>query len=65
MPTFNGCDDLVGIGGPCEGFRVVVGFCDEAGDRGLEVDKGMEDTALEPPLGEFGEEALDGVEPRT
>ena len=43
---------------------MVIGFCDEAVDGGLEVDEGMEDTTFEPPLGEFGEEALDSVEPR-
>jgi len=36
----------------------------DAFQGGLEVDEGMEDTTLEPPLGEFSEEALDSVEPR-
>ncbi len=31
---------------------------------GLEIDQRVEDAALEPSPGEFGEEALDGVEPR-
>ena len=62
MPTFYCSDNLIGIGSPGEGFRVVIGFCDEAVDGGLEVDEGMEDTTLEPPRGEFGEEALDSVE---
>ena len=32
--------------------------------RGLKVDDGMEDAVLEPAASEFGEEALDGIEPR-
>jgi hypothetical protein len=36
----------------------------EAVDGALEIDQGVEDAALEPPLGEFGEEPLDSVEPR-
>ncbi len=51
MPTFDGSDDLVWIGGPGEGFGCFVGFRDEAVDSGLEIDQGVEDTALEPPLG--------------
>jgi len=64
VPAFDGGDDLVWIGGPGEGFGVFVGFRDEAVDGGLEVDEGVEDTALEAPLGEFGEETLDSIEPR-
>ena len=36
---------------------------EEAVDGGLKVDDGSEDAALETPLGQDGEEALDGVEP--
>src|SRR5262245_58451502 len=36
---------------------------DEAVDGGLEVGDGSEDTALEAPRGELGEEPLDGGEP--
>src|SRR3979411_2131472 len=43
----------------------VMGFDDEAIDGGLQVDDRDEDTALQSPLGEFCEEAFDGVEPRT
>ncbi len=64
VPASDGGDDLFWIGGPGEGFGGFVGVCDEAVDSSLEIDEGMEDTALEPPLGEFGEEAFDGVEPR-
>ena len=64
VPSFDGCDDFIGVGGPREGFGVLIGFGDEAIDGSLEIDEGMEGPALEPASGEFGEEALDGVEPR-
>ena len=63
MPALDGGDDFVGIGGPDEGLGVVVVLGEEAVDGGLQVDDGVEDAALEAPLGELGEEALDGVEP--
>ena len=63
VPSPDGSDDFVGIGGPCEGLRFGVVLSDEAVDGGLEVDDGVEDTAPKPPLREFGEKALDGVEP--
>ncbi len=62
VPSFNGNDDPIRIGGPGEGFGVFVGFGDEAIDGGLEIDEGMEDTPLEAPFCELGEEAFDGVE---
>ena len=65
VPSFHGSNDLVWIGCPGKGFGVFVGFGDEAIDGGLEIDQGVEDTALEASPGEFGEEALDGVEPGT
>ena len=36
---------------------------EEAVDGGLKINDRVEDAALQPPLGELGEEALDGVEP--
>src|SRR5260370_11415053 len=42
----------------------MVGLGDEAVDGGLEVDDRAKDAALEAAPGEFGEEALDGIEPR-
>ena len=36
---------------------------DEAVDGGLEIDDGVEDTALQSTRAEFGEKPLDGVEP--
>ena len=40
MPSFDGGDDLVWIGGPDEGLWVVVGLVEEAVDGDLEVDNG-------------------------
>ena len=64
MPSFDSGDNFVWIGGPGEGFGLVVMLCDEAIDGGLEVDYGVEDTAFQAAFGEFGEEALDDIEPR-
>src|ERR1700692_584672 len=63
MPTIGGGDDFVWIGGPDEGIWLLVVVGDEAIDGGLEIDDAFEDAALEAPLGEDGEETLDGVEP--
>jgi hypothetical protein len=46
VPSFDGGDDAVGIGGPDEGFGGFVGLVDEAGDGGLQLDEGTEDAAL-------------------
>ena len=63
VPSPDGGDDLVGIGGPDEGLRVNVRFAQEAADRGLEVNNRAEHAAFEAALAQFGKEALDGVEP--
>jgi hypothetical protein len=63
MPSSDGGDDFVWIGGPGEGPGSVVSLGEEAVDGGLEVDDRSEDAAFEPALGEVGEEAFDGVEP--
>src|SRR6202158_863813 len=63
MPTIGGGDDFVWIGGPDEGLWLLGVVGDEAIDGGLEIDDAFEDAALEAPLGEDGEETLDGVEP--
>jgi hypothetical protein len=47
VPTFDGSDDFIGIGGPHEGLGVVVGFLQEAVDGGLEIDNRAEDPAFE------------------
>src|SRR5208337_3402787 len=64
MPTFDGGDDFVWVLGPSEGLWGLVMFGQVAIDGGLEVGNTCEDAALEPTLGEDGEEALDRVEPR-
>ena len=63
MPTIGGGDDFVWIGSPDEGPRLLVVVGDEAIDGGREIDDAFEDAVLEAPLGEDGEETLDGVEP--
>lgn len=52
MPTIGGGDDFVWIGGPDEGFWLLVEVGDEAIDGALEIDDALEDAALEAPLGE-------------
>ena len=61
VPSFDGGDDFVGVGRPDEGLGIAIDLFDEAVDGGLEIDDGAEDTAFEPPPGEFGEEALDAL----
>src|SRR5260370_24968114 len=63
MPTIGGGDDFVWIGGPDEGLWLLVVVGDEAVDGGREDDEGFEEDAVEAPVGEDGEEDLDGVEP--
>ena len=63
VPAFDGRDDLVGIGGPDEGFGIGIALCEEAIDRGLEIDQRTERASFQPSLGQLGEEALDGIEP--
>jgi hypothetical protein len=57
-------DDSVGIDDPDEGFGIGMVLVEESVDGGLQIDDAPEDTALEPPLGQDGEEARDGIEPR-
>lgn len=64
MPAPDSGDDFVWVCGPGEGFGIIIGLVDKAVDGCLEIDDGSEDAAFELPLGEFGKEALDGVEPR-
>ena len=63
VATPDGGDDFVGVGGPGEGFWVVVGFPQEAVDGGLEVDHRAEYATFEGSPGQLGKEALDGIEP--
>jgi len=48
MPAPDGGDDFVGIGGPGEGFGLLVGFPQKAVNSGLQLDNRAEDTALKP-----------------
>ncbi len=64
VPAFDGGDDFVWMGGPCERLGFFIVLRDEAVDGGLQVDKRMKYPALEATLGQLGEEALHGVEPR-
>lgn len=59
----DGGDDLVWVFSPAEGTQAGVGFPEEAVDSGLEVNEGMKHAAFQPPLGQFGEEAFDRIEP--
>ena len=63
VPAPDGGDDFVWICGPNEGLRPFVVLGQEAVDGGLKVDEGMKDAAFEASVGEFCEEALDGIEP--
>lgn len=63
VPSLDGGDDAAGVGGPDEGFGIIVGLVDKAVDGGLEVGDGAEHAALESAPGKLGEEALDGVQP--
>lgn len=65
MPAPDGGDDFVWIGAPDEGSGFLIVLFNEAVDGGLEVDNRMEDAVLQAPPGQCGEEAFDGVEPRT
>jgi len=64
VPLSDGSDDFVRVLGPAEWVRVVVGLSDVSFDCPLERYERMEHATLEPLFGEFGEEALDGVQPR-
>ena len=61
VPSVDGADDFIRVGGPDEGFGIIVGLVDEAVDGGLEVGDGAEHATLETASGKLGEEAFDGV----
>jgi hypothetical protein len=63
MPTLGGSDDRLRVGLPDERLGLFIVCLNEGVDRLLEVDERMEHAALEPPAGELGEEALDGIQP--
>ncbi len=59
-PAMYGGDDLVGIGGPDEGFWVAICLGEVSVDGCLEVDDRAEGATLQGPLRERGKEGLDG-----
>src|ERR1700693_1517578 len=63
FPATSLFDDGIGVGCPDEGLGIVVGFSEVAVNGGLEIDDTAEDATLEPLPGQFGEEALDRIEP--
>src|SRR5512132_97054 len=63
VPSAGGGDDGLRVGGPDEGFGIVVVLGEVAVDRGLEIDQRVEYATLQVAPGELGEEALDGIEP--
>ena len=63
VPPLYGADDFIRVGGPDEGFGIIVGLVDEAVDGGLEVGDGAEHATLETAPGKLGEKALGGVQP--
>jgi len=65
VPASDCCNDFIGVGDPSDGFAVSVVLVEEAVDDGLKVDDGSEDAALQPPFAQRGDEARDGVEPRS
>ncbi len=60
---FNRCEDFVGGLGPLEGFRVFIVAFDEFHDIGFQVFDGSMDATLQLLAGEFGEPALDLIDP--
>ena len=63
FPSADFADDGIGVGGPHEGFGIVIGLAQEAVDGGLQIGDAFEDAALQPTPGQLGKEALDRVEP--
>jgi hypothetical protein len=63
LPSFDSSEDPFWIGRPNEGFGVGVGIGDEAVDGELQVDDGLEYSALEALARELGEEPFYRVEP--
>src|SRR5215207_6357034 len=57
-------DDGIGLGGPDEGFGVLVAMFDPVGDRGLEVGHGGKGATADALSGDLGKQPFDEVEPR-
>ena len=63
MPTFDGSNDLIGVGFPDEWLWLLIVLFDEAVDSRLQVDDGMKHTVFQPSARQLCEEALDGIQP--
>jgi len=63
VPAFDSSDNSVRVFSPEEGFGFSIVLGEEAVDGGLQIGKGAKDAALEPPLAEFCEEPVHGMEP--
>ena len=63
MPSIDILDDVVGIGGPDEGFGFAVVLAEVSVDRGLEVDQRAKGATLQSLAGERGKEGLDRIGP--
>ena len=61
--TFHRCEDFIGGFCPLEGFRVFVVAVDEFHDIGFQFLDGSMGTALQLFAGEFGEPALNLIDP--
>ncbi len=59
MPSFDGCDDFVGVLGPGKGLWICVGVVEGVVDGVFEFLEGSEHAALETLFSEFGKEAFD------
>jgi hypothetical protein len=56
VPSFDGCDDFVGVLGPGKGLWVCIDVVEEVVDGVFEFLEGSEHAALEALFGEFGKE---------
>ena len=57
--------DVVGLGGPDEGLRIVIVLVDVVTDGGDQLFEILEDSAPDSVVRQVAEEALDHVEPRS
>ena len=63
VPAIDFLDDAIGVGGPHERRRFAVMLAEIAVDRGLQIDQRAEDATLQPPAGEGGKKAFNGIGP--
>lgn len=63
MPSSDGGDYFVRVGGPDKGLWRLIVLGDKAIDRRLQIDDAPEDAPFEAALGEDGEEAFHSIDP--